>query len=187
MANPARNGSARSAGAPGRPAVTAYRMSCAPAEFAQLSAELLRAGTAVRFEAHGGSMRPLIRDGDVLTVHPADPGSIRLGDLVLVTDEHDRLLVHRIIRRMPGQDEIRFTVQGDQVSRPDGVIPAARVFGRVTTIERAGATMAANGPILRALGWAAALRSRWHLRPVRPYRMAAGLLKKLPAFSRHLA
>ncbi len=30
-------------------------------------------------------MAPLVRDGDVLTVHPADPGSIRLGDLVLVT------------------------------------------------------------------------------------------------------
>jgi len=136
-------------------------------------------------------MSPLVRDGDVLTVHPADPGSIRLGDLVLVTDEHGRPLVHRVIRRTTGQEGMRFTVQGDQVSRPDGEIPAAQVYGRVTTVERTGACIEVNRPSLRVLGWAAALRSRWHLRRghggSRPYRLAAGLARKLPVFSKHLA
>lgn len=174
---------------------TVGSISCTATDFAQLSAELLGAGAALRFEAHGGSMAPLVRDGDVLTVRPADPGSIRLGDLVLVTDEHGRLLVHRVIRRMTGREGISFTVQGDQVSLPDGEIPAAQVHGRVTAIERAGASIDVNRPGLRLLGWAAALRSRWHLRRERggsrgtshAYRLAAGLVRKLPAFSKYLA
>ena len=173
------------------PAGTVGSISCSSTDFAKLSAELLGAGTTVRFEAHGASMAPLVRDGDVLAVRPADPGSIRLGDLVLVTDEHGRPLVHRVIRRTTGREGIRFTVQGDQVSRPDGVIPAAQVYGRVTTIERAGACIEVNRPSLRVLGWAAALRSRWNLRRGHggrhAYRLAAGWVRKLPAFSKYLA
>jgi len=177
------------------PAGTVDSISCTSTDFAQLSAELLGAGTAVRFEAHGGSMSPLVRDGDMLTVRPVVPGRIRLGDLVLVTDEHGCLLVHRVIRRTTGQEGIRFTVQGDQVSRPDGVIPTAQVYGRVTAIERAGVRIDVNRPSLRALGLAAALRSRWNLNRghggshgfSHVYRLAAGLVRKLPAFSKHLA
>lgn len=174
-----------------RPAGTVDSISCTSTDFAQLSAELLGAGTAVRFEAHGGSMSPLVRDGDMLTVRPADPGSIWLGDLVLATDEHGRPLVHRVIRRTTGREGVRFTVQGDQVSRPDGVIPATRVYGRVTAIERAGSTIEVNQPALRMLGWVAALRSRWGLNCrqgcSRPYQLAAQVLRKLPAFSKYLA
>jgi len=173
------------------PAGTVDSISCTSTDFAQLSAELLGAGTAVRFEAHGGSMSPLVRDGDVLTVRPADPGSIRLGDLVLVTDEHGCPLVHRVVRRAAGPEGIRLTVQGDQVSRPHGVIPATRVYGRVTAIKRAGRRIDVNRPSLRALGLAAALRSRWNLRRghggSRAYRLAAGWVRKMPAFSKHLA
>ncbi len=61
---------------------------------------------------------------------------------------------------MIGRDGIRFTVQGDQVSLPDGVLPAAQVYGRVTAIERAGAPIDMSRAGLRVLGWAAALRSR---------------------------
>lgn len=168
---------------------------CTPAALVELSAEILRSGRAVRFRARGDSMRPLVRDGDVLTVHPADAGSIRLGDLVLITDGHGRALVHRVIRRTAGREGLRFTVQGDRVSRPDGVIPAAQVHGRVTAIERAGVRIDVNRPGLRLLGLAAALRSRWHLNCDRggsrgsshAYRLAAGLAKKLPALARHLA
>ena len=170
--------------------MTVDSISCTSADFARLSAEVLKAGAAVRFEAHGASMAPLVRDGDVLTVHPADPGSIRLGDLVLVTDEHGRPLVHRVIRKADGPDGLRFTVQGDQVALPDGVIHAARVYGRVTAIGRAGAIIEVNRPTLRVLGWAAALRSRWGLNcrrgRSRTYRLAAQALRRLPAFSRHL-
>ncbi len=164
---------------------------CTPAALVEISAEILRSGRAVRFQARGDSMSPLVRDGDVLTVHPADAGSIRLGDVVLFTDGHGRPLVHRVIRKVASPEGIRFTVQGDRVVQPDGVIPAAQVYGRVTAIERAGMRIDMNLPGLRLLGLAVALRSRCHLSRGHggghPYRLAAGLVKKLPALAKHLA
>lgn len=164
---------------------------CTPAALVEISAEILRSGRAVRFQARGDSMSPLVRDGDVLTVHPADAGSIRLGDVVLFTDGHGRPLVHRVIRKVAGREGIHFTVQGDRVSQPDGEIPAARVHGRVTAIERAGVRIDMNQPGLRLLGLVAALRSRWHLNRAHggshAYRLAAKLVRRLPAFSKHLA
>jgi signal peptidase I len=162
---------------------------CSSAAFAELSAEILRAGVALRFRARGASMSPLVRDGDVLLVRPVEPSSVQIGDLVLCTlgsGEPGRVVVHRVVRRQAGPDGLRFTVQGDQVSRPDGVIPAAQVYGRVTAIERAGLQIDVNRHSLRLLSWFAALRSRWNLGVGWVYRLAAGLLRRLPAFSRHL-
>lgn len=176
-----------SQGVYGCPAAPAASIQCTSTAFAQLSSEILRAGKDVRFRASGGSMSPLVRDGDVLMVRPAGPTSIRFGDVVLVTDDRGCLLVHRVVGRSAGPDGICFTVQGDQVSRPDGVIPATRVYGRVTAIERGSVSIDMNQPSLRVLGWAAALRSRWNRCHARPYRLAAGLVKKLPAFSRYVA
>ena len=108
---------------------------CATAAFAELSADLLKAGVGVRFRARGNSMAPLLRDGDALLVRWVDSS----------------LLIEQC-RGLAG-------VQID--------------FDR---------------PGLHLLGWAAALRSRWHLnRDWGLYRLTAGALRRLPAFCRHLA
>lgn len=135
---------------------------CTSGEFARISADILRAGSGLRFRAHGASMHPLVRDGDILSVQPVDAATVRLGDVVLCGREADRIVVHRVIRVVGGRGERRFLVQGDAVPHPDGLIPAGDVYGRVAAIERGGATMNLDAPALRMLGIAGALRSRWH-------------------------
>jgi hypothetical protein len=132
-------------------------------------------------------MSPLVRDGDVVLVRPAAPSAVRVGDVVLFAAGPGRVLVHRVIRRSAGRGGVRFTIQGDQVSRPDGVIPAAQIYGKVTGIERGGVKISLDQPALRLLGWFIVLRSRWNLGGRQPYQLAARIFRRLPSFSRHLA
>jgi len=167
--------------------MTSTSIPCTSAAFAELSAEILRAGKALRFQARGASMSPLVRDGDVLLVQPAQRRGVRVGDVVLCRNEMGHVVVHRVVRRLMGPTGRRFVVQGDQVARPDGVIPGAQVYGRVVAIERAGARLETSRPLMRLLGALAVLRSRWNLGRGKGFALAGRLARKLPGLSRYLA
>ncbi len=173
--------------AAGEPTSLSAGIACSGAAFAELSRDLLLAGRSVRLRARGGSMSPLVRDGDLILVRPIDADVVRVGDVVIVRDEPDRLVVHRVVRRHSGPGGPAFTVQGDQVVRPDGVFPAAQLYGRVVTIERDGRRIELDGPAMGLLGRLAALRSRWSLARGRRSRMARSMVRKLPGISRYLA
>ncbi len=180
--------------APGRGAGTGQMLAaaaasipCTSAAFAELSSEILRAGVAIKFRAHGDSMRPLVRDGDVLLVRPVDGRPVRVGDLVLCSSGPGRVVVHRVVRTLAGPGGIRYTIQGDQVAQPDGTIPRALIYGRVAAIERGRAPIDLDRSMMRWLGWCAALRSRCNLGRGRPSRLARRLFGRLPGFSRYLA
>ena len=169
------------------PPATAGDLPCTAADLIGLSAELLRAGVAVRFRARGASMGPLLRDGDVLWVQPVEPGSLRVGDVVLCSSAPGRVVVHRVVRKLAGSPEPRFVVQGDQLAWPDGVIPAAQVYGRAVAVERDGVRMAMDRGVPKWLGRLAALRSRWNLGRGPRFDLAWQLFKSLPFLSRYLA
>jgi len=156
--------------------------SCSSSVFGGLSAEILRAGKNLRFRAHGASMQPRLRDGDLLLVQPVPAGIIRVGDVVLCNNGSDRILAHRVLRRRSGPDGLRFLVQGDQASQPDGWISQAQVYGRVAAIERAGVQIDLHRPVARALGWLAVLLSMWHTLRARLFRATRQLVKCLPEF-----
>lgn len=160
---------------------------CTSRAFAELSAALLGAGKAVRFRARGSSMWPLVRDGDVLLVRPVDARSIQVGDVVLCSSEPGRVVVHRVMRKLGGRAGYCFVVQGDQIARPDGLIPEGQVYGRAVTIEREGMQVAMDDPAMRLLGGLVVLRSRWNLGRGRWYPLATRLVKRLPVFSRYLS
>ena len=130
-----------------------------------------------RFAAHGYSMSPFIRNGDVLTIAPLtiDP---RVGDVVaFVGAPHDRLTVHRIIAARPGG----FLIKGDNASETDGVQPRERVLGRVARIERNGHAVRGGLGVERMLiavlsnrNVPAALRTSFGF----PRRVAAAVLRR---------
>ena len=62
--------------------------------FASLSAEILRQGDSFQFRAHGLSMTPFIRDGDLLTIAPVDAAELEIGDVVLYRNRRDRAGSH---------------------------------------------------------------------------------------------
>jgi hypothetical protein len=131
-------------------------------------------------------MQPLIRDGDVLLVQPVDASALRVGDTVLFLPEPGRVLVHRVIRVRATREGRRLTVQGDARPRPDGEIAESRVLGRVAAVERGAAQIDLHRPLLRALAWAAALRSRWGLGRGSRRRPVKQFMKRLPVLGRYL-
>lgn len=172
---------------PAVPAAIRTGIPCTSTAFAGLSAEILRSGVALRFQARGTSMAPLVRDGDVLLVWPREPGSVRIGDVALCSVDPGRVVVHRVIRKESRPEGMRFTVQGDQAVRPDGLIPAAQILGWVVAVERAGIRIDMDRPVMRLLGRLAALCSRWGLTRNSGVRLTGRLVRRLPGFSEYLA
>jgi len=151
--------------------------------FGELSAEILHAGKALRFRAHGTSMHPLVRDGDVLLVHPIKDQLLNVGDIVLCRLPSGSLVVHRVIQWKNGLNGLNLTIQGDSVSEPDGVIALADVYGRVSTIERDDRYIDMRRPLIRLLGRVAAFSSRYQIGRGRQFYYCRRVLKHLPILS----
>lgn len=160
---------------------------CDSAAFALLSAEILQSGRSLRFQARGGSMAPLVRDGDVLLVAPVDSHAVRMGDLVLFRGSHGNVVVHRVIRVENGAGGRRFTLQGDAVSLPDGVVLGADIYGRVTEIERSGIRIVMDRPVMQAISCLAALGLRCNFGRWASARLVFRLARRLPVVSKYLA
>lgn len=100
-----------------------------------LLAELLQRGEAIEFRARGGSMSPIIRDGDRLRIEPVQAGQLRCGDIIAYR-RGGRLFVHRYLGRWPDSGALR--TRGDFHTRVEPPLDPSEVLGRVTAVGRYG-------------------------------------------------
>jgi hypothetical protein len=130
--------------------------------FGRLCAVLLREGQTVRFRAPGQSMGATIRDGDVLTVEPVDPGRVRRGDILLYLTTRG-LTAHRLVGRAPGAGQ-GFRFKGDALGSGEEQVRLSEVLGRVTAVHREGRRVRVRGTLAlhaaRAAGLATRVRAR---------------------------
>ncbi len=131
------------------------------ADICDLTRDLLRMGKSVRFQARGMSMKPLVRDGDIMLVEPFGQKLPRLGDVVLCQTESGRVLAHRVIGRQGKLEEKTYLIQGDRAAYADGWISHEQIWGRVSKLERGGNVINLENPFMKALGKYAAFRSRY--------------------------
>ena len=117
--------------------------------------DVLGRGMSARFHATGQSMLPAIRSGEHLHVSPLGEHSLRIGDIVLARSG-GRLLAHRIVRMTPHG----IITRGDNALRPDAALPPSDILGRVTHVERDGATVAVPAAPVRIRVAAARVRNR---------------------------
>ncbi len=122
-------------------------------DFAELSAEVLGASASIRFRAHGSSMSPFIREGDILTVDPAHPRELVRGDVVLYRSAGGRAVAHRLLGRRGG----RLLIRGDADAGECERVRPEKILGIVVQVERGGRKLPPNSLIRRttALLWAA--------------------------------
>jgi signal peptidase I len=106
-------------------------------QFLNLATEILSQGHSLRFRARGISMRPLIRDGDLLEIRAIRPEQVRLGDVLLYQNGRQSL-VHRVVRLQDRGAEKLLLIWGDACLQPDGWVGAKQVLGRVARVERMG-------------------------------------------------
>jgi uncharacterized repeat protein (TIGR01451 family) len=88
--------------------------------------ELLEKGLSVRFQAHGASMSPVIRDGDVVRVTPVIVSKLRKDDIVLAKTKYGFRL-HRIVIADHARDA--FITRGDCGRENDPVLNGAQILG----------------------------------------------------------
>ncbi len=165
---------------------TLQGISCSSAQLSELSAGILRAGLSLRLVGKGNSMRPMVREGDLLEIQPANPATLRTGEIVLCLLPEQRVVIHRIVRVDQRSAGLRFLVQGDQALEPDGWLEAESVLGRLVELERDGKRISMQNVHTRLLGKLAALRLRWKLNRTSLGHRAALTLKHLPGFLQYL-
>lgn len=108
------------------------------AQFLDLAGEILSQGHRLRFHARGISMRPVIRDGDLLEIEALPPRAVRHGDILLYRLTGSYLLVHRVIKIQRQPEGLLFLIQGDALLKADGWVPEGQILGRVRRLERPG-------------------------------------------------
>jgi hypothetical protein len=90
--------------------------------------EKLRAGEAVSFRPRGHSMSGKIESGQLCVVVPVDPGTLRVGDIVLCK-VNGREYLH-LVKAVQGQ---RFQI-GNNRGRINGWVSGNAVFGKCVAV-----------------------------------------------------
>ena len=117
--------------------------------------EKLRTGETVSFRPRGGSMSGKIESGQLCTVQPVDPGTLRVGDIVLCK-VNGREYLH-LIKAVQGQ---RFQI-GNNRGYINGWVTANAVFGKCvrrvmidwhSAMSRLETTTNLNEPVNRRYG-----------------------------------
>ena len=89
----------------------------------------LRAGETVSFRPRGHSMTGRIESGQLCTVEPVDPATLRVGDIVLCK-VNGREYLH-LVKAVQGS---RFQI-GNNRGRINGWVIAAAIFGKCVQVE----------------------------------------------------
>ena len=131
--------------------------SLANPDFCRLAGCLVAEGMQVRLKASGHSMRPWIRDGDLVTLGPTDPARLKRGDVIAFTSAAGSLTIHRLVAVRMEAGGLTFVARGDARSVSDPPFGVNRMVGRVIEVRRDGRRVRVNG---RVCLWGAALRRR---------------------------
>jgi hypothetical protein len=89
----------------------------------------LQRGETVQFRPRGNSMKGKVESGQLCTVEPADPATLRVGDVVLCK-VNGRQYLH-LVKAVQGQ---RFQI-GNNRGTINGWVSAGCVYGRCVRVE----------------------------------------------------
>ena len=106
-------------------------------DFLEQARQLLSRSLPVELRMSGGSMRPAIEDGDVVTIEPIADEPVRQGDIVLYHSRFDTAVIHRVVR-IDKSAERSILTRGDSAAQNDLPVSIHRILGRVKLVERAG-------------------------------------------------
>jgi len=105
-------------------------------DFVELAVDILSKGNMLHFRAHGGSMYPFIRDGDIIEVKPIEASAVRLGGVIFYRSAGGRLLAHRVIKVGAQHGQVVLVTKGDSAFGTDPLIHPEQVLGQVVAIKR---------------------------------------------------
>jgi len=120
-------------------------------DFTFITQKVLGREKSLRFKAKGESMRPFIRDGDILEITPVNGEEMRLGDVIFYHVGERRMVAHRVIEKIIQNDKPIFLTKGDSNMGEGEKICLEQVLGRVKAIERNGRKIRINEGLNRLI------------------------------------
>ncbi len=115
-----------------------------------LFVEALRRGQSQWFRVSSGSMLPLLRIGDAISVEPASAHEIRVGEIAAF-ETGDGLVIHRIVAIQQKDMTVRL-LQLPDVNLRASWIDESAVVGRVVAIRRGNFQLNLMHPVARWYG-----------------------------------
>jgi signal peptidase I len=112
-------------------------------EFLHISNHIISRGGSFPCRVRGSSMKPFIQDCDIATIRPMATESLGFGDVILF-ESHNRLYLHRIVRKKKINDKIYFYTRGDAILGKAEKIDSVQVLGQVKSINRNGRNLAVS-------------------------------------------
>ena len=156
------------------------------ADLAKISTDILSNDSSFCFRAFGGSMFPLIRAGDILTIQPIHADALKLGDVAFYRSPGDRMTAHRIVGVKDQGGGLTLKSRGDASTGPAEHVQPDQVLGRVTSVQRKENTFQLDQQPLRGVGilWARLFPfPAFAVQSLRiPIRTAAWLIARMQAF-----
>lgn len=98
----------------------------------KLWCEALSSGHTMRYKAIGGSMRPFIKRGDILSVEATN--RISIGNVILYK-RGEYFTAHRVVGRRRIQGDRFFLTKGDASASCDSLVDPSEVVGKVVAIK----------------------------------------------------
>jgi len=121
-------------------------------DFCSIAQGLLGQGLNVRFRVTGSSMKPFFRGGEIVTVCPVDVNLVKVGDIILVKTDSGALYLHRYIKMVSHEGEIKYVSRGDAHITSDGLFFPRNIMGKVVAIQRLTGRRGGNVDLTGALG-----------------------------------
>jgi hypothetical protein len=116
--------------------------------------EAFKGGSRVRMQANGQSMRPFIRNGEVVELESPGAGVPRRGAVVLVDCGGDHYVLHRVSRLTASG----FYTRGDAHRHEEGPFEARQVVARAVGVVRGARTLPVDSGVRGALARAWAVK-----------------------------
>jgi signal peptidase I len=136
-------------------------------DFLEHARNLLSKNIPVEIRMSGGSMRPAIEDGDIITIEPVKDSPIKQGDIILYQTRFDTAVIHRVVRIERAATGRSILTRGDASMQNDIPAPLHRILGRVRQVERAGERINVGRPKSKFFERLMALLGRLRSRPGR--------------------
>jgi signal peptidase I len=103
--------------------------------FDSLALDILGQGCYLKFCAHGSSMSPSIRNGDIITVEPKKASELNLGDIVFYRRTGGQHVAHRLTKKSWNNGSLVLTTKGDNMDYLDTPVFPEQVLGRIIRVE----------------------------------------------------
>jgi signal peptidase len=118
-------------------------------DFLELNEEILKRGNYLRFRIKGESMRPFLRDGQVVIVKRLDPSEMRAGDIIFLRFPPSQIVIHRLIKKTLENGKTVFLTKGDASFHFDPYVYSENILGKIVAIEKGQRYIKLDAPVAR--------------------------------------